>query len=259
MTPPDRHLPAAIPRRHDASTRRPALAPYLAALGISHLYASPIFAAAPGSTHGYDVTDFNEIDPALGGMEGFDALSAALQAARPRAHPRLRAQPHGREPLQSVVARRPRMGRRTATTAIISTSTGRRRSCSCRRLASPTARRCRRPLLGLAFDRARRRHLLHLLRAAPAADAALLRAHPRPRIDAEPLRRAGAALRRRRGRRTAAQLEAASLRRSPQDPASRRADRRGASRRSPPTRRRCTRCTRRRSGALPIGGRRARG
>ncbi|PYE98268.1 maltooligosyl trehalose synthase [Rhizobium sp. PP-F2F-G38] len=51
------------------------------ALGISHLYASPIFAATEGSTHGYDVTDPNAFDVALGGREGFDRLSAALKAA----------------------------------------------------------------------------------------------------------------------------------------------------------------------------------
>jgi (1->4)-alpha-D-glucan 1-alpha-D-glucosylmutase len=54
------------------------LAPYFAALGISHLYASPLFAAVPGSTHGYDVVSFAEIDPAIGGSEGFNALAAAL-------------------------------------------------------------------------------------------------------------------------------------------------------------------------------------
>ncbi|SES32783.1 malto-oligosyltrehalose synthase [Rhizobium sp. NFR03] len=54
---------------------------YWKALGISHLYASPIFAATEGSTHGYDVTDANAFDPALGGREGFDRLSAALKAA----------------------------------------------------------------------------------------------------------------------------------------------------------------------------------
>lgn len=55
------------------------LAPYLSGLGISHLYLSPIFTAAPGSTHGYDGIDFNEIDPELGGFDGFAALSRALQ------------------------------------------------------------------------------------------------------------------------------------------------------------------------------------
>ncbi|EJT06111.1 malto-oligosyltrehalose synthase [Rhizobium sp. CCGE 510] len=57
------------------------LVPYLKKLGISHLYASPIFTAASGSTHGYDVTDANEIDPALGGRAGFDRLTESLAAA----------------------------------------------------------------------------------------------------------------------------------------------------------------------------------
>ena len=51
------------------------LVPYLKDLGISHLYASPIFTAATGSTHGYDVTDPNEIDPAIGGRAGFDPMT----------------------------------------------------------------------------------------------------------------------------------------------------------------------------------------
>ncbi len=58
------------------------LVPYLKDLGISHVYASPIFAAKKGSTHGYDVTDANEIDPVLGGRERFDAFCTALQHAK---------------------------------------------------------------------------------------------------------------------------------------------------------------------------------
>ncbi|WP_411906854.1 malto-oligosyltrehalose synthase [Rhizobium mayense] len=58
------------------------LVPYLKGLGISHVYASPIFAAKKGSTHGYDVTDANEIDPVLGGRAGFDAFCAVLQQAK---------------------------------------------------------------------------------------------------------------------------------------------------------------------------------
>lgn len=58
------------------------IVPYLARLGVSHLYASPVFTAVTGSTHGYDVTDHCEIDPALGGMEGFARLCAALKRAR---------------------------------------------------------------------------------------------------------------------------------------------------------------------------------
>lgn len=56
-----------------------AVVPYLARLGVSHLYASPVFTATTGSTHGYDVTDFNEIDPALGGIEGFRRLAGVLR------------------------------------------------------------------------------------------------------------------------------------------------------------------------------------
>jgi (1->4)-alpha-D-glucan 1-alpha-D-glucosylmutase len=56
-----------------------AILPYLQELGISHLYLSPILAAQPGSTHGYDVTSFEEINPELGGEEGFLRLSAAMR------------------------------------------------------------------------------------------------------------------------------------------------------------------------------------
>lgn len=59
--------------------RAASLAPYLKRLGISHLYASPIFTATSGSTHGYDVTNPNEIDPAIGGRVGFDRMVAALR------------------------------------------------------------------------------------------------------------------------------------------------------------------------------------
>ncbi|WP_132959748.1 malto-oligosyltrehalose synthase [Rhizobium sp. BK251] len=54
---------------------------YLKALGISHLYASPVFRAARGSTHGYDVVDPNGFDSALGGEAGFDRLVGDLKAA----------------------------------------------------------------------------------------------------------------------------------------------------------------------------------
>ncbi len=61
--------------------RAAALVPYLQQLGISHLYASPIFTATADSTHGYDVTNANEIEPAIGGREGFDRMVAALKEA----------------------------------------------------------------------------------------------------------------------------------------------------------------------------------
>jgi (1->4)-alpha-D-glucan 1-alpha-D-glucosylmutase len=58
-----------------------ALVPYLKALGISHLYASPFLKARSGSPHGYDVVDHNSLNPELGGEEAFRRLSAALDHA----------------------------------------------------------------------------------------------------------------------------------------------------------------------------------
>ncbi len=48
--------------------------PYLAKLGVSHIYASPIFKARAGSMHGYDVVDPTSISEELGGAEGFEQL-----------------------------------------------------------------------------------------------------------------------------------------------------------------------------------------
>jgi len=58
-----------------------ATVPYLARLGVSHLYLSPIFEARPGSTHGYDQTDPTRIRAALGGEPAFDRLVNAAHAA----------------------------------------------------------------------------------------------------------------------------------------------------------------------------------
>ena len=61
--------------------RAAALVPYLKRLGISHLYASPVFTATSGSTHGYDVTDANEIDPSIGGRVGGGRKAKTLKQA----------------------------------------------------------------------------------------------------------------------------------------------------------------------------------
>ena len=53
--------------------------PYLKRLGVSDLYISPIFKAAPGSRHGYDVLDHDQLNPELGGAAGFQALIEAVQ------------------------------------------------------------------------------------------------------------------------------------------------------------------------------------
>lgn len=52
---------------------------YLKDLGVSHLFLSPILTAVPESNHGYDVIDPTEINPELGGKEGFVALSHAAR------------------------------------------------------------------------------------------------------------------------------------------------------------------------------------
>jgi (1->4)-alpha-D-glucan 1-alpha-D-glucosylmutase len=54
--------------------------PYLARLGVSHVYCSPITRARAGSLHGYDVIAHDEINPELGGRDGFERFSAALRA-----------------------------------------------------------------------------------------------------------------------------------------------------------------------------------
>jgi (1->4)-alpha-D-glucan 1-alpha-D-glucosylmutase len=53
---------------------------YLAELGVTHLYLSPILTAVTGSTHGYDVTDPTTVSAELGGPQGLAELSAAARA-----------------------------------------------------------------------------------------------------------------------------------------------------------------------------------
>lgn len=57
-----------------------ALVPYLAALGISHVYASPLLRARPGSEHGYDITDHDQINPEIGTWTDFRHFTDALRA-----------------------------------------------------------------------------------------------------------------------------------------------------------------------------------
>jgi (1->4)-alpha-D-glucan 1-alpha-D-glucosylmutase len=61
---------------HDARAR----IPYLKALGISHVYCSPVLAARRGSTHGYDVADPTHVNEELGGSEAFVALAREAHA-----------------------------------------------------------------------------------------------------------------------------------------------------------------------------------
>jgi (1->4)-alpha-D-glucan 1-alpha-D-glucosylmutase len=56
------------------------IVPYLDALGVSDVYASPYFQASPDSLHGYDITDHNKLNPAIGSRADYDAWIAQLRA-----------------------------------------------------------------------------------------------------------------------------------------------------------------------------------
>ncbi len=83
--------PARLPSRLPASTYRLQLTPefgfadaadqaaYLAELGITHAYLSPILQAVPGSQHGYDVVDHSRIAAELGGEDGFRYLATRFR------------------------------------------------------------------------------------------------------------------------------------------------------------------------------------
>jgi (1->4)-alpha-D-glucan 1-alpha-D-glucosylmutase len=58
-----------------------ALVPYLATLGVSHLYLSPVLQATEGSAHGYDVVDHAHVSQGLGGDAAFDRLCDAAREA----------------------------------------------------------------------------------------------------------------------------------------------------------------------------------
>jgi (1->4)-alpha-D-glucan 1-alpha-D-glucosylmutase len=54
------------------------IVPYLAELGISHCYLSPYLRARPGSMHGYDIIDHNQLNPDIGTPEDFERFVASL-------------------------------------------------------------------------------------------------------------------------------------------------------------------------------------
>jgi (1->4)-alpha-D-glucan 1-alpha-D-glucosylmutase len=56
-----------------------AIVPYLQDLGIGALYTSPFLCATPGSTHGYDVTDYGSLNPEIGTDEELKALTTGLR------------------------------------------------------------------------------------------------------------------------------------------------------------------------------------
>ena len=82
----DSDMPPVIPRatyrlqfhKGFGFDRATELAPYLARLGVSHLYASSYLKARPGSTHGYDIVDHDALNPELGDEASFNRMNAAL-------------------------------------------------------------------------------------------------------------------------------------------------------------------------------------
>jgi len=88
VTRDDASAPPNIPRAtyriqlHAAFTLKDAtkIVPYLAELGISHVYCSPYFRARPGSLHGYDVVDHNALNPEIGTRDDLEEFIATLRA-----------------------------------------------------------------------------------------------------------------------------------------------------------------------------------
>ncbi|MBI2954711.1 MAG: malto-oligosyltrehalose synthase [Chloroflexi bacterium] len=78
-----RHIPSATYRlqfRPDFTFRdAQALVPYLHNLGTGDCYASPLLNPRSGSSHGYDICDHSQFNPALGGAEDFEAFSTELR------------------------------------------------------------------------------------------------------------------------------------------------------------------------------------
>jgi (1->4)-alpha-D-glucan 1-alpha-D-glucosylmutase len=76
-------VPAATYRlqfnREFTFRRAAAQAPYLHALGVTDIYASPYLKARPESSHGYDVTDHNALNPAIGTEADYRRLVRTLR------------------------------------------------------------------------------------------------------------------------------------------------------------------------------------
>src|SRR5713101_6651244 len=63
-----------------------ALGPYLDALGVSDAYLSPCFRCGPGSSHGYDVTDHNALNPEIAGATAFDRMRSEEHTSELQSH-----------------------------------------------------------------------------------------------------------------------------------------------------------------------------
>ncbi len=81
---PARRIACSSTATSRSPTRRE-LVPYLAALGVSHVYCSPYLRARAGSLHGYDIVDHGALNPEIGTREDFERFVATL-AARGMGH-----------------------------------------------------------------------------------------------------------------------------------------------------------------------------
>ncbi len=179
-----------------------ALAPYLARLGISHVYASPYLKARPGSTHGYDIVDHHQLNPELGDEAAFRRDDRGAAQPSPRAGAGFRAEPHGRRRIATTrCGSTCSNGGRTRSTPAGSTSTGTRTgatcrtSCWCRFSATNTGSSWSAASLRLKFDAelgafAVWAYDIHKLPICP------LRLRPHPRRPASRARTAGRLVRR---------------------------------------------------------------
>ena len=117
------HLPSATYRlqlnREFTFADATRIVPYLARLGISHIYASPILKARPGSMHGYDVTDHTLPQSRARHAGGFRGAGRGAARARHGTDRRHRAESSRRDGRrQRLVARRARERARGARRAI---------------------------------------------------------------------------------------------------------------------------------------------
>ena len=121
------HLSAAgLPRIHPARRARRSCR-ICGQLGIGAAYTSPYFAAQPGSTHGYDVSNHNELNVEVGGSDALRGVHRRAARARSAAHRGFRAEPHGDcDGHEPVVAGRARERAERARRRASSTSTGSR-------------------------------------------------------------------------------------------------------------------------------------
>ena len=104
-----------------------AIAGYLHALGISHLYSSPYLQAGKGSTHGYDVLNHHQVEQGAGRPRRARPALRVPGQEPAGVHPRHRPQPHEhRQPRERLVVGRPRERPSRAATPATSTSTGSR-------------------------------------------------------------------------------------------------------------------------------------